>query len=175
MDGLQVLGQEMLISDELLSGYEPQGTMSSSNRRFELLLGRIGIFLHLLKVGTRSYGIPPDISSETGQARSSLPSCEGRPGIPPGPAQPWTLVLLLVCRDLSTWGRTWCRQLQICTTSRRIHEHVATAGHDSSNQEKQGLTWFWSGCDLDLLPTRLHRSCFHCQLEKACKYSARQT
>lgn len=34
-------------ADKLLSGYEPQETRSSTNRRFELLLVRITIFLHL--------------------------------------------------------------------------------------------------------------------------------
>lgn len=34
-------------ADKLLSGYEPQETRSSKNRRFELLLARITIFLHL--------------------------------------------------------------------------------------------------------------------------------
>jgi len=41
--------------------------MSKKNGRFELLLGRIGIFLHLLKVGTRCHGMPPGTRSETGQ------------------------------------------------------------------------------------------------------------
>lgn len=35
----------MLISDELLSGYEPREAMNIKNRKFELLLGRIGLFL----------------------------------------------------------------------------------------------------------------------------------
>lgn len=67
IDGSQCWRQALLLSDELLSWYEPREAMSSKNRRWELLLERIGLFLQPFQSSARCPRIPPGTSSEAGQ------------------------------------------------------------------------------------------------------------
>lgn len=149
IDGLQGLGQATLISDELLSGYEPQETMSSKNRSMELLLGGTGIFLHLLKVGMRCHGFPLGTNSETGWIflcpaqpcpaqhhmrfdTLILPAEPVSLQVPPNPE----LFVSSQCAGtlLFTHGGSCCHRLKICNIFERIHWPAATAGRDCSSQ-----------------------------------------
>lgn len=151
----------MLARNELLSGYRPREATSSKNGRFELLLGRTGIFLHLLEVRDK---VPWDPSGAPAQKQDG--SFSGQLSL----AQPTTTWSLASCypprellslqaqpnpepfvssqcaeTHLFTQGRNWCHHLQICNISGRIHEPVATAGHKYSSQKLASKNRVWPG------------------------------